>query len=246
MHSLRLICFRSIHRETTMFVNMWMTKNVITITPDTSVTDIATMMSQHRIRRLPVLESQDPHNKLLGLVSSHDVVHAFPPDVNPLSFMEGMGSRNPLPDIPLTAADIMVRDPLTTTPEAPIEEVARLMRDRKIGALPVVRHEALVGVITESDLFAAFANIFDPGSHGVRITFDNSRGEDVFPLIAQVTHHHRLRVTSFVSLLNHERPVCVVQVIGANTDAMLNDIWKSHHQVISVIQLNAPHEDKPG
>jgi hypothetical protein len=110
--------------------------------------------------------------------------------------------------------------------------------------LPVVRNEQLAGIITESDLFRAFANIFDPGSHGVRITFDNAKGEDVFPLIAQVTHHHRLRVTSFVSLLKHERPVCVVQVIGENTEAMLNDIWKSHHQVISVIQLHGPQTDK--
>jgi len=224
-------------REITMFVSMWMTKDVTTITPDTSVTEIAVLMSQQRIRRLPVLESKDPESKLLGLVSSQDVLHAFPADVNPLNFISGAAPSKPLPNIPLQAKDIMVTDPVTTSPEAPIEDVARLMREKKIGALPVMRHDVLVGLITESDLFGAFANIFDPGSHGVRITFDNSKGEDVFPLIAQVTHHHRLRVTSFVSLLKHERPVCVVQVIGANTEAMLNDIWKSHHQVISVIQL---------
>lgn len=222
-----------------MFVSMWMTKDVMTVSRSTSVTEMAAIMSQRRIRRLPVVESENEQLKLLGLVSSHDVIHAFPPDVNPLSFMEGMGDRKPLPEIPLNAGDIMARNPLTTTPETPVEDAARLMRDRKIGALPVVRHDSLVGIITESDLFGAFADIFDPGSHGVRITFDNSRGEDVFPLIAQVTHHHRLRVTSFVSLLKHERPVCVVQVIGANTEAMLNDIWKSHHQVVSVIQLEA-------
>ncbi|MES1191740.1 MAG: CBS domain-containing protein [Steroidobacter sp.] len=221
-----------------MFVSMWMTKDVMTTTPDTSVTGMARIMSEQRIRRLPVLESTDPHSKLLGLVSSHDVVHAFPPDVNPLSFMGRHRNTQPLPQISLTAADIMTRNPLTTTPDAPIEEVARLMRERKVGALPVLRHDTLVGLITESDVFGAFINIFDPGSHGVRITFDNSRGEDVFPLIAQVTHHHRLRVTSFISLLKHERPVCVVQVVGANTEAMLNDIWKSHHQVVSVIQLD--------
>ncbi|HEX2585258.1 MAG TPA: CBS domain-containing protein [Steroidobacteraceae bacterium] len=228
-----------------MFVSMWMTKDVTTITPDTSLTDIATTMSRQRIRRLPVLESSDPHSKLLGMVSSQDVLHAFPADVNPLPFVGG-GSDNKtaLPAVALKAKDIMSTDLITTSPETPIEEVARLMRENKIGALPVMRHEVLVGLITESDLFSAFANIFDPGSHGVRITFDNSRGEDVFPLIAQVTHHHRLRVTSFVSLLKHERPVCVVQVIGQNTEAMLNDIWKSHHQVISVIQVNDPNAGK--
>lgn len=49
----------------------------------------------------------------------------------------------------------------------------------------------------------------------VRITFGNSAGQDAFPLIAEVTHHHRLCVMSFVSLHKHERPLCVVQVTGA-------------------------------
>ena len=227
-----------------MFVSMWMTKDVTTVTPDTSVSEIATIMSRQRFRRLPVLESTDPQSKLLGLVSSEEVLHAFPADVNPLPFMGGADNKAALPSINTKARDIMVKHPLTTTPEAPIEEVAKLMREKKIGALPVMRHDTLVGLITESDLFGAFASIFDPGSHGVRITFDNSKGEDVFPLIAQVTHHHRLRVTSFVSLLKHERPVCVVQVIGANTESMLNDIWKSHHQVVSVIQLGEPAQEQ--
>jgi len=223
-----------------MFVSMWMTKDVTTVTPDTSLTDIASLMSRQRIRHLPVLETADSHSKLVGMVSSQDVLHAFPADVNPLPFIGGSASTSTLPVIALKANDVMTPTPAHTSPETPIENAARLMRDKKIGALPVMRHDALVGLITESDLFSAFANIFDPGSHGVRITFDNSRGDDVFPLIAQVTHNYRLRVTSFVSLLKHERPVCVVQVIGQNTEAMLNDIWKSHHQVISVIQLHDP------
>lgn len=217
-----------------MFVNMWMTKEVITATPETLLTDIAKTMAQHRIRRVPIVDAQ---GQLLGLVSAQDVLHAFPMDVNPFTFMSGKG-----PDpatLKLVASDVMVADPMTTVPEAPIEEVARTMRDNKIGALLVVRNDHLLGVITESDIFGAFADLFDPGTLGVRVTFDNSHGEDVFPLIAEVTHRHRLRVMSFVSLHKHQRPLCVVQVTGseAGIEAMLNDIWKSHHQVVSVIHL---------
>ncbi len=230
-----------------MFVGMWMTKDVITVTADTLVTEIAVIMSQRRIRRLPVILQEDEISQLLGLVSSQNVLHAFPPDINPLNFFSE--SNQALREasttvITLTAKDVMVTNPIVTSPETPIEEVAQLMRDKKIGSLPVMRHGTLVGIITESDLFRAFADIFDPGSHGVRITFDNSRGEDVFPMIAEVTHHHRLRVTSFVSLLKHERPVCVVQVIGTNTEAMLNDIWKSNHQIVSVVHLDQPEQEK--
>ncbi len=217
-----------------MFVSMWMTKDVMTVTPEVSVTAIAKLMADKRIRRLPVV---DADGKLLGLVSSQDVLHAFPADVNPFAFMSGKA-----PDAAtskLKAIDVMLSTPLTTTPEAPIEAVARQMRDHKVGALLVMRNEHLAGLITESDIFRAFAGLFDPDTHGVRITFDNATGQDVFPLIADVTHHHRLRVMSFVSLHKHERPLCVVQVTGtpSGIEAMLNDIWKSHHQVMSVIHL---------
>jgi acetoin utilization protein AcuB len=213
---------------------MWMSKDVITVTPQVAVTDIAKMMVARSIRRLPVVDAE---GKLLGLVSAQDVLHAFPMDVNPFTFAAGKG-----PDaatLRLTAADVMVKQPLTTTPETPIEVVSRMMLDHKVGAILVMRNEQLLGVITESDIFRAFAELFAADTHGVRITFDNAQGQDAFPLIFEVTHRHRLRVMSFVSMHKHARPLCVVQVTGspAGIEAMLNDIWKSHHQVVSVIHL---------
>ncbi|MGD9843460.1 MAG: CBS domain-containing protein [Steroidobacteraceae bacterium] len=220
-----------------MFVSMWMSKDLITTSPDVSVVELARLMRDKAIRRLPVV---DQAGKLLGLVSSEEVLHAFPPDVNPFAVANGEMSSQQC-GVKLTAADVMSLPEFTTEPETPIEEVARVMRDQKIGATLVMRKEMLVGIITESDVFRAFTEIFDPGTHGVRITFDNSAGEDVFPLIAELAHRHHLRVMSFVSLHMHERPLCVVQVTGPEraTDAMLNDIWKSHHQVVSVIHLGA-------
>lgn len=224
-----------------MFVSMWMTKEVITATPDTLLIDIARTMADKRFRRMPVVA---PTGQLLGLVSWHDVLHAFPANINPFTFI---ASEQPgIPPPHTTAAEVMVLEPLTTTPETPIEDVAHLMCERKIGALLVMRGEELAGVITESDVFRAFANIFDPGTHGVRITFDNAGGTDVFPLVAEVTHRHRLRVMSFVSMHKHTRPLCVLQVTGsaAGIDGMLSDIWKSHHQVVSVIHLEAADDSK--
>lgn len=76
-----------------MFVSMWMTKAVLSVTPDTPVVQLANLMTQHRIRRLPVLESTAPDSPLLGLVSSQDVLHAFPSDINPFAFI---GSDQPV------------------------------------------------------------------------------------------------------------------------------------------------------
>jgi acetoin utilization protein AcuB len=218
---------------------MWMTRDVITVLPQVPVVEIAKLMAAKNIRRLPVVDAE---GNLLGLVSAQDVWHAFPADVNPFVFTAGKA-----PDaatLKLTAADVMSTGPMTTEPENSIEEVSRLMLEHKLGALLVTRHDKLVGVITESDIFRAFTELFDLGTHGVRITFDNSKGEDALPLIAEATHRHRLRVMSFIFLHKRERPVCVVQVTGspAGIEAMLEDIWKSHHQVVSVVHVKAKAE----
>lgn len=219
-----------------MFVSMWMTAEVQTVQPDVPLADAARLMGQQRIRRLPVLASADVDAPLVGIISSTDVLHAVPLNVNPFT-----GTGTPMPQAggerALTVADVMTPNPLTTTPDAPIEMAASMMRNRKIGALPVMRHEQLVGMITESDIFRAFTSMFDLSAAGARITFDISQGEDVLPLIAELTHKHDLQVTSFVALHDHERPVCVVRVAGKDIDAMLEDVWKSHHRVESVIRL---------
>jgi acetoin utilization protein AcuB len=139
--------------------------------------------------------------------------------------------------LPVLASDIMTRYPVTIAPDAPIEMAARLMQEKKIGALPVARDGNLVGIITKSDIFRALVGIFESAPKGVRITFDISQGEDVFPLVAGIAQRRNLKVATFVSMQQHERPVCVVEVSGGNVEKMLDDVWKSQHPVVSVIRM---------
>jgi len=224
-----------------MFVSMWMTQNPITVQTTTSLTDVATLMARHDFRHVPVMSSADAMPKLVGIITAADILHAFPPDLNPFS----AGGADMLATqtmkahkMPVLAADIMTREPLTITADAPIETAARHMRDKKIGALPVVKDGALQGIITKSDIFRALVGIFESGAAGARITFDVSRGEDVLPLIADIAQRRKMRVTTFISLQKHERPVCIVEVTGQDVDKMLDDVWKSKHRVISVIRLH--------
>jgi acetoin utilization protein AcuB len=124
-----------------------------------------------------------------------------------------------------------------TAPDAPIEAAARLMRDHKIGALPVVREHALVGIITESDIFRALVEVFDPGDRAVRITFSLGPDEDVLPLVAEIARRRAMRVTSFIALPRHEPPVCVVQLTGTQIEETLDEVWKSKHRVLNVAHL---------
>jgi acetoin utilization protein AcuB len=221
---------------------MWMTRELQTVAPTATLAQIATRMARHKIRRLPVVSASAAGPRLLGIVTHSDVLHAFPADINPFAvnatesvaaIEAASGSSH------VTAADLMAHEPHITAPDAPIEAAARLMLDHKIGALPVVSQHVLVGIITESDIFRAMVEVFEAPDRAIRITFSLSPGEDVLPLVAEIARRRAMRVTSFMALPRHEPPVCVVQLAGAQVDEALEDVWKSHHRVMNVVNLAA-------
>lgn len=150
--------------------------------------------------------------------------------------MRPVGSPSPPRDAS-RAADLMTREPATTPPDAPIEAAARVMRQRKVGALPVVQGESLVGMITESDIFRALVEMFEPSGRAVRITFGLHESEDVLPLVADIAKRREMRVTSFFAMPRHEPPMAVVQMSGAHVEETLEDVWKSRHRVLNVAHL---------
>ncbi len=219
-----------------MIVVMWMTRDLVTIGPDTPITEAAALMSQKRIRRLPVVEIHSQGAHLLGIVSAKDILHAFPSNVNPFAVIAPDARSTPA-----RASEIMSCHLQTTTPETPIEEAARLMTENKIGSLPVLRESKLVGLITESDIFRAFfrafVSFFEPPERGARITFDISSGEDIFNFISREAARRKLRVLSLISSQQDNLPVCVVRIAGNDVDALLDDLWNSGHRVINVLRF---------
>jgi acetoin utilization protein AcuB len=211
---------------------MWMTRDLITIGPDTPIIEAAELMSQKHIRRLPVVETHSQGLHLLGIVSAKDILHAFPSNVNPFAIIAPDARATPA-----RAAEIMSRYLQTTTPETPIEDAARLMTGNKIGSLPVLREKKLVGLITESDIFRAFVSFFEPPQRGARITFDISSGEDVFNFISREARRRKLRILSLISSQQDNLPVCVVRIAGNDVDALLDDLWNSGHRVINVLRF---------
>jgi acetoin utilization protein AcuB len=216
-----------------MIVSMWMTRNVVTIEPHTPVTEAAELMALKHIRRLPVVEQRAKGQHLAGIVSAKDILHAFPPEVNPFAVL-GPDARRSAG----TVGHIMSRHLETTTPDTPLEQAAALMAEKKIGALPVVRDGKLVGLITESDIFRAFVSFLAPPHRGARITFDMSKGEDVFGWLSREARKRKVRVSSLISSQQDKVPVCVVRVTGEAVEELLEDIWSSGHHVLNVIRFD--------
>ena len=214
-----------------MLVSMWMTRDLVTAGPDTPIHDAAVLMARHGVHRLPVVSGEGNDQRLVGIVSATDIIRAYPPDVNPFA-IETLETDQ----TPTTVAEIMKHNPVTTTTETPVEEAAILMSERKISALPVLRNETLAGIITESDIFRGFASLFSAEGQGARITFDATKGEDIFSLVAQFAQRDRVQVDSLITTRQHNRPVCIVRVSGPRVEKMLDDLWRSGHLVLSVLR----------
>lgn len=145
-----------------MLVGRRMTHNPKTISPDTSLAEASERMKREKVRRYPVL---DQHGKLVGIISRDDVLHASPSVVSTLSIWE----MNYLLT-QVKVKDVMTRKVITVTEDTPLEEAARIMLEHKIGGLPVMRGEALVGIITESDIFRVFTEVLGSAEPGIRLT----------------------------------------------------------------------------
>ena len=215
-----------------MIVSMWMTRQPLTVPPEMPVVEAAKLMAEKCVRRLLVAEKYPDGPHLLGIISAKDVIHAFPPDVNPFA-IEGPDARL----TPTTVAQIMTARPRTTTPETPIEEVAVQMREHKIGSLPVVREKQLIGIITESDIFRAFVSLLGSNEPGARITFDATKGEDVFELMRKLSKQDKVRVISLIWTEQDKQPVCLVRITGEGVEKVLDDLWSSGHIIINVTRF---------
>ena len=154
-----------------MLVKERMTHNPITIRPDTTVTEAQAMMKREKIHHLPVMDKDE---KLVGIVSEKDLLYASPSPASTLSVYE-MSSLL----AKLKVEKVMSKNVVTVPEDVPLEEAARIMADRGVGGLPIMRGRSLVGIITESDLFRVFIELFGARQKGIRVslTVPNVKGE---------------------------------------------------------------------
>lgn len=126
-------------------VRDWMSRDVIFVEPDMLLSEAKALMVTHTIRRLPVVDN----GRLVGIVTYGDIRGARPSAVNNINLWE---MQHPMSQ--LVVAEIMTAGPITVTQDATVGEAAQLMLKQRIGGLPVMdANGALVGIITESDIF---------------------------------------------------------------------------------------------
>ncbi|MGD0174981.1 MAG: CBS and ACT domain-containing protein [Anaerolineales bacterium] len=145
-----------------MLVKDRMTSNPMVIGPDASHPEALRMLHKEKFSYLPVVNKS---GKLVGIVTETDLLHAAPSSATSLSIYE----MNYLLSN-LKVHEVMSSPVITIPEDTPIEEAARLMIEKSIGCLPVMRGNQLVGVITETDIFKTFVEILGQGTGVLRIT----------------------------------------------------------------------------
>jgi acetoin utilization protein AcuB len=160
-----------------MLVKDRMSKHPLTVATDLSVSETHQYMQEQNVRHLPVV---DKAGKMVGLVAEEDLLKAEPSSATLLSVWEIHSLLNKL-----KVQDVMVRAVITTTEDTAIEEAAQLMLEHKIGCLPVLRGDKLVGIITESDMFRTFMELFAARQKGLRIIVEVPDREGELAKVAQ-------------------------------------------------------------
>jgi acetoin utilization protein AcuB len=147
-----------------MLVKYRMTPNPMTISPNLPIAEALEQMRQKKVRRFPVV---DKKGEMVGIVTDQDLLYASPSSVTSLNVWEVTYLLNQI-----QVREVMTKKVLTVEEDCPIEEAARLMCENKVGGLPVTRDGSLVGIITESDIFKVFLEIFMAQEEGVRLTVE--------------------------------------------------------------------------
>lgn len=129
-----------------------MTANPVTIRPDKPIRLALERMAATHCKHLPVM-SQQGH--LIGILSDRDCRHALN---SPFTTRESW-QKDPLAE-QLLVRDVMTAAPIVIEPHSPAAEAARLMLTHRIGCLPVMRVETLIGIVTRSDVLVAFMNVY--------------------------------------------------------------------------------------
>lgn len=137
-----------------MRVEEIMTTKVFTVEQHDLIDRVFFLINYEKIRHLPVVEK----GKVIGIVSDRDLYKALGPKSNS-NAIEGSAKNSELHVVSTRVQNIMRRGVITTTPDSKVSEVAGLMAEHKIGALPVVSNNKLVGIVSATDILRVFSKL---------------------------------------------------------------------------------------
>jgi CBS domain-containing protein len=144
-----------------------MTRNVITVSEDNSVSDVANALLEHRISALPVV---DASGGMLGIVSEGDLMHRAEADTGrrrswwlSLFTNSDAAAAEFVKEHSRQVKDVMTRNVITAGPETPVSEIAELLESKGIKRVPIVENGKIVGIVSRANLLQALTRPAEAG-----------------------------------------------------------------------------------
>ena len=203
-----------------MAVKDFMTRKVVYISPETTIAHAADLMREQGLHRLPVIEN----DKLVGLVTEGTIAEASPSKATSLSIFEMNYLLNKT-----KVKDVMLRDVITVSKFASLEDATYLMYKNKVGILPVVDNDQVSGVITDRDIFKAFLEVSGYGEEGVRLRFVTENKVGVLEQIIRLLVEENLNISNTVNIPRKDGKVVIeVQLAGDIDMELLKKKFEEH------------------
>lgn len=179
-----------------MLIRDWMTRNVITITPDTSMMKASKLLKEHDISRLPVV---DEAGRVVGIVSDRDIKEASPSKATTLDVHELYYLLSEI-----KVKDIMTVDPYCAKALDTVENAAVTMIGKKIGGMPVVDENGIIqGIITDSDIFEVLITITGVRYGGVQFAFELPNEPGTLKPIVDALREYNARIVSILTSMGN-------------------------------------------
>ncbi|MDD5203783.1 MAG: CBS and ACT domain-containing protein [Desulfobacterales bacterium] len=174
-----------------MLVENWMNRNVVTVDAEDSMLDAMKLLKEKNIRRLPVLRK----GKLVGIVTDRDLKKASPSEATTLEAHELLYLT-----AKITVKEIMTPNPVTVPFNYTVEEAAAILLDRKISGLPVVDKDgAVVGTITQTDIFRVLISVTGFGKEAIQFAFSLEDRPGSIKEVADIVRKYKGRMASILS-----------------------------------------------
>lgn len=213
-----------------MFTKLWMQQDVTQIHTDTPISEAQAIIDSHSFRHLPVTEGKT----LVGIITRNDINKALPSPVD-----SSVSRQEQIIASQTKVGSFMTRNPITVGPMDPLENVASLFRTYKIGAIPVIEDETLIGIITESDIFDAFIAIMEGEKNDVRIELQTRRAEnDVYKIVALCQQFNvSLNSISIYNNFSPEHQLVTIRVNGTQTEELVDALWDSGMKINQITAM---------
>ncbi|KAF5052733.1 Inosine-5'-monophosphate dehydrogenase [anaerobic digester metagenome] len=175
-----------------MIIKDWMTKDVITVDPETSMMRAAKLMKEKGIRRLPVV---DEKGKVVGMLSDRDVKEASPSKATTLDVHELYYLLSEI-----KVKNIMSPNPLTILDTDTVVKCAAIMHDKKISGLPVLNEQGeLVGIMTQNEVYRVLLSITGIYHGGIQIGLKLPDQRGTLKEVLDCLRGHKARVISILT-----------------------------------------------